>query len=360
MVIAARFFNRENEKQSVLIAMLGGIGDYILFTASLKGYRQAFPESNIVFVGRKELFSLINHCPYIDYFVDVNNELFRRKITEKIRVAKKIAQFKFSFFINVSYSSSHEYIENPVLIWSNARKRVVYKSNNGQDSRDYSVYNDIIESYDEKEFEIYRNNRLVSHLGILNYNEIQTKIWGMEGRYAKQLLEEYKIKDNYYVVFPGAYSIEKCWPVNRFIKVIKELSSFKDEVIICGSNRDSKISRTIINETGNLCLDLTSKTSTFELAAIISRAKFVISNDTAAVHIASALNVQCFAILGGGHYGRFLPYPFPSSIKTFSSNSTNCFWCNWKCQFNEIRCILDVSVEEVTSAIISQIYDSAI
>ena len=61
--------------------------------------------------------------------------------------------------------------------------------------------------------------------------------------------------------------------------------------------------------------------------------KLLISNETSAIHIAAALDVQSICILGGGHYGRFTPYPLDSYKKRPISvvNEMFCFQCNWNC-----------------------------
>ena len=81
--------------------------------------------------------------------------------------------------------------------------------------------------------------------------------------------------------------------------------------------------------------DLTGKTSLPELAKIIKSAELLISNDSAAVHIASAVRKKLICISNGERFGRFLPYPneifdkgyyvYPAMIKnnskTFDENS---------------------------------------
>ena len=50
------------------------------------------------------------------------------------------------------------------------------------------------------------------------------------------------------------------------------------------------------------------KTNINELIEAIRDAEFLITNETSAVHIAESVTTKSFCILGGGHFGRFLPY----------------------------------------------------
>ena len=82
-------------------------------------------------------------------------------------------------------------------------------------------------------------------------------------------------------------------------------------------------------------INLVDKTTLTELIEIIRLARILISNDTSAIHIAAGVDTQSVCILGGGHYGRFLPYP--DSIEGIKPaiviNKMSCFGCNWHCKF---------------------------
>lgn len=55
--------------------------------------------------------------------------------------------------------------------------------------------------------------------------------------------------------------------------------------------------------------DFTGRTILTELVFIISKAEFIVSNETLAPHIAVAVNISVVCISNGNHFGRFTPYP---------------------------------------------------
>jgi ADP-heptose:LPS heptosyltransferase len=72
--------------------------------------------------------------------------------------------------------------------------------------------------------------------------------------------------------------------------------------------------------------------------------------------MAAAVGTPAVCILGGGHYGRFLPYqiekrttrPLPIAV----SYKMDCFGCNWKCAHaKEVKgampCVANISVSQV-------------
>ena len=101
---------------------------------------------------------------------------------------------------------------------------------------------------------------------------------------------------------------------------------------------------------------LAGKTSLQQLTTIIAGAQLLVSNETSAVHIAAAVGVPSVCIVGGGHYGRFVPYdekvgdhrPLP----LVATRKMECFGCNWVCKFHPAKgkpmpCIEEIPVDTV-------------
>ena len=84
----------------------------------------------------------------------------------------------------------------------------------------------------------------------------------------------------------------------------------------------------------------------------------LIGNDSASVHVASAVNTPSIAFVGGGHYDHFLPYPstlpdiYNPSVVEFKMD---CYGCNWKCPFQvsselPVPCINSITLESAMRA----------
>jgi ADP-heptose:LPS heptosyltransferase len=79
---------------------------------------------------------------------------------------------------------------------------------------------------------------------------------------------------------------------------------------LAGSPADDAIARRIQQVAGGVPLDnLCGQTSLPELAALLSQARLLISNDTVAAHLATQLGTPCVVVLMGENYGEFFPYP---------------------------------------------------
>jgi len=84
-----------------------------------------------------------------------------------------------------------------------------------------------------------------------------------------------------------------------------------------------------------------------------------VGNDTSAVHIAAAVGTPSVCILGGGHYGRFLPYATETDKQVSPipvTHQMDCFNCNWQCtqphrKGDAAPCISNIQVNQVFEAI---------
>jgi ADP-heptose:LPS heptosyltransferase len=84
-------------------------------------------------------------------------------------------------------------------------------------------------------------------------------------------------------------------------------------------------------------LNLAGKTTLIDLAELIRAAKLLIGNESGAVHLAAAVGTPSVSIVGGGHYGRFIPYDIAADDECVAPipviHRMECYGCNWKCIF---------------------------
>ncbi|MHC4745675.1 MAG: glycosyltransferase family 9 protein, partial [Planctomycetota bacterium] len=90
----------------------------------------------------------------------------------------------------------------------------------------------------------------------------------------------------------------------------KLLSMYPDvPVIICGTEKDKQAAEKIVGLANhpnihNLC----GLTTVRQLAALIAQSRLCISGESAPAHFAAVANRPHVVLIGGGHFGRFMPY----------------------------------------------------
>lgn len=345
----------QNKKQiadSVLILALGGIGDFIMLTASLQSYRKVFQKDTIVIVGREELLPLIDKNPFSFHFIGINYKKFRFGIIERFKLFTKLKEYNVKICINTSYSSSHEFIEHRIIKWTKSDKNICLQCLDKIDKRDYSIYTDIIQQKTDKMFEIQRNNEVLCYLGGKDHYDEKTYIWGLSDQIVQKIKTKYQIDHNCYAIFAGSGVKKKCWNISNFITIIKALSNYGLKPILLGSKLEQEDNQKIVRSLPKInVLDLTLETDLIETSAIIKNSKFIISNDSSAAHIAKSVGTKAFVILGGGHYGRFLPYQ-DNLVEVFTNlEFEKCFYCQWECVYDSFKCLQTVTPEEILKRI---------
>jgi ADP-heptose:LPS heptosyltransferase len=151
--------------------------------------------------------------------------------------------------------------------------------------------------------------------------------------YINNINNDYKaiFSNPYCIVFIGGSADIRKWSLSNWKKMIAHiLSTYTEDIVIAGGPNDKVLADDLIQAfSGNSRIsNLAGKTSLYQLIQLISGAKWMISNETSAPHMAAAVNTPVLVICNGNHYGRFIPYPkevydkhytvFPKEIDTLS------------------------------------------
>lgn len=168
-----------------------------------------------------------------------------------------------------------------------------------------------------------------------------------------------KAAGDYLVIFPGAGKLTRTWDPQKFIGLIKLIRQHSAKAIyLAGSCAETGTAAYITENlpSGNV-INLVGKTALPELVRLIGNAASVIANETSALHIAAATQTRSVCVLGGGHFGRFAPYPQHIENRPLCVyQEMDCYRCNWNCRYNTdpgeaFPCISAVALSEVWDAV---------
>jgi len=90
-----------------------------------------------------------------------------------------------------------------------------------------------------------------------------------------------------------------------------------------------------------------------EFVDYVARAHCVISAESAAAHITTAMDKRGIFILGGGHFGFFAPWR-RSTLQTWLQLPMSCYGCDWHCIHPEVKCIRDLPPSFLAEALALQ------
>lgn len=148
----------------------------------------------------------------------------------------------------------------------------------------------------------------------------------------------------YAVIVPGARWKTKRWPPAKFSRLALKLPI---KSVIVGSKSESLLSKQIAGESGGKAISVAGKTSLKELSGIISKARFVVTNDSGPMHFAAAHGVPVFALFGPTNPAQTGPYGKGHTIITAGVECAPCF----KKRCGDVKCMEKIPVSKVLGAI---------
>ena len=154
-------------------------------------------------------------------------------------------------------------------------------------------------------------------------------------------------------VAPGARWPTKRWPVERFAEVTQELAREKQAaVVILGGPDETQLARTLCDKLDVPVVNGAGTLSLMNSAALLSRCRLLISNDSGLMHMATALRVPVVAIFGPT-VQEFGFYPFQARAEVVSE-SLSCRPCSTKgsryCPRGHHACMQDIPNARVLGA----------
>jgi ADP-heptose:LPS heptosyltransferase len=349
------FLRNGSEKNCILIVRLDAIGDFVMWSNAAALYREQYAERKIVLVANAAWHDLATRLPFWDEVIAVDIRKFAFNPVYRCKILLQVNRVQAALAIQPTLSRS--FITGDAVIL--ASKAPVRIGSLGDESNIHPYwkrisdkwYTTLIPVSETVISEFERSAEFVQQSGFKGYSAVLPHFPVMGS-----LAADLKPQEPYCIIFPGASSIGKQWPVEHFAALMNKISEkYKLQILLCGGAGEVELCETVLQASGNEnCISLAGKTKLWELAELIRGSRFLISNDTSASHIAAAVDTPSVCILGGGHFGRFHPYPeyLEGNRPVAVFHMLPCFNCNWVCtQSTDLTrswpCVSSVKVETV-------------
>jgi ADP-heptose:LPS heptosyltransferase len=271
-------------KKKILIIQTAFIGDVVLATSLIEslGATKLYKISILVRSGNEAL--LENH-PHLDKILVWNKK--KNKFKNLIELLFKIRKEKFDVVINLQRFGSTGFLTS----FSGAKNKIGFSKNPFSFLFNKRVEHDITEAGSLHEIE--RNHKLIKHLEGIPSLPLKLKLYPSDSDL--QSIEKH-ITSPIIIIAPGSVWFTKQFPIKKWIDFLNEMPKIA-KVVFIGGPEDSKIADEIMskNETQN-CVNLCGHLSFLQSAALLSKALRVFVNDSAPLHIASAMNAKTTAV----------------------------------------------------------------
>ncbi len=147
---------------------------------------------------------------------------------------------------------------------------------------------------------------------------------------------------------PGAeYGPAKCWPLESFAALARQLEDSGYEVWLLGSAKDEPAGAEIAaaSKARNLC----GKTSLEDVIDLLGYAAHAVSNDSGLMHIAAAVGTHVHAVYGSSSPNFTPPLTERRTIHWLDLECSPCF--KRECPLGHLRCLREISPDAVTKGI---------
>jgi heptosyltransferase-2 len=345
----------------ILILALSGIGDALMFSPSLKLLRTSYPSAKIdmlvMFKGAKDVYQNNPNLSNLIHF-----DFLKEGIANSLKFVLGLRK-KYDISINVYPSNRKEYNIISFLIGSNVRIAVRYKRKNFLNLgwlNNYSI------EEDDTSHNVVTNVRMIEPL----INKLTSDIPPMEifiskedEQFAKQYLKSLDITDDDFVIglHPGCATlknhIKRRWEPEKFIELSKKLiSDFEAKIFVFGGPEEKELKDKIIQGISSSNANSVETGTLLQSAAIMKRCNLFVTNDSALMHVASALQLNVAAIIGPTN--TYYIHPWKTNYKIISLNleCSPCFFYSPKplsCSRDDVKfkCIKELSVDFALSSI---------
>lgn len=264
----------------VLIEVNSNVGDLVMNVPILNYFKNSFDDISFDIIADKRSASLLSE------FKGVENIFIKEKNTkQKTKLFIKLLKNKYDYAIGLRSDAV------PLVIRA---KKKLYKTD-----RDSSINGKVPET-------IYHFS-ILKKLFDIDEKELDTFIsFSDESLNKLKNLINYKDNDNLLIIGPGATFVDKTWPKENFIKLINILKENFTKVVLLGAPNEFELCKEISDLTGTI--NLASKTTLSQIAAIVTLGKLFIGNDSGLGHIAAAQGINTLSIFGLADPIRYTPF----------------------------------------------------
>ena len=267
---------------NILIIKHGSLGDIAQISGVLRDIRETYSDKNIFILTTLPYLELLSKCPYLDGVL-IDKRLPRWNIVYLIKLKKLLNRLNFSHVYDLQNSSRTSFYRKfmfNIPNWSST-ETILKKNEKKKDFDNESVL---------KRFKIQLDNSNIK----TNYTLKPDFSWSKTN--VDKIVNQY-FGGKFILLFPfcSPQLPHKKWPYfNDLIKIIKSKHPNFEIVVapaVSEIEESKKIKSTMITN-NNKPLNI------MELAGLITKASFVIANDTGPAHMSAHLGKMGVVLFG--------------------------------------------------------------
>jgi heptosyltransferase-3 len=352
----------------IIISRTDNLGDVILTLPMAGILKQYFPDSTIIFLGKKYTKPILDACEHVDEFLDWDelkqmldtgcwmeaSGKIQADIILHVFPRKEIQKLAKTAKIPIRISSSHRWYS-----WLYCNKLIHY-SRKKSNLHEAQLNLKLLEPLGiTKEFPL---SEIPSYYGLTKltmaplhhgttapYKRSEDGEWRIENGGQKSEVREVRGVFNL-ILHPKSKGSAREWGLDNFSKLIGLLPEDKFRISVTGTKEEGALMKDFLYQHRNRINDMTGKLSLSELLAFINSCDGLVAASTGPLHIAAALGKRAIGI-----YAPMRPI-FPARWAPLGKNATylvldkKCDACR---KSGNCECIRAITPEQVVGKLLN-------
>jgi len=278
----------------VLIIGPSNIGDAVLTADVIASARRRFPDAHLALVVGERAASLFTGDPRLQTLVELSRF---DSLLGRLRLAAALWRYHPHLVVDLRHTL-YPLLLKPLAAWRYLR-RPPKKLTHMREHQLWKLYQQV------PEVRVSSRLKAQGKSGSLQPSafSLQPSLWWSEKDLAhvEQLWRRWRFDDaqRVVVICPGARSHIKRWTTDGFARVADRLTVELGVVVIFAGEPDERpVVEEILGMMARRAHSAVGVTTIRQLGALMARAQLVITNDSAALHVASAVQTPTVAIFG--------------------------------------------------------------
>lgn len=264
------------------------LGDVIVTMPALHALKTAYPNSELVLIGRenhRELFegreSPVDRVIPLPPMIQFDRPL---SISPDHEIFQRLRDESFDLVLQLHGGGRHS---NRFVNLMAPRHSVGAKTEDAEELTTFCSYNRF-------QHEVLRQFEILSLIDVTGpFSKPELRYSSEEKERGRKILSSFKCQDQIVLVNPGAKDPRRRWPVEKFGMVAKRLSE-KGATVLINAGPDEK---ELAEEVKRFCPEAVIISPTLkDLIGILVNCDLVVSNDTGTMHLALALRIPTVAL----------------------------------------------------------------
>jgi len=351
------------KKNKILILALSGIGDALMFTPAVKELRRIYPNSVIdavvMYGGVKDIYSRLSYFNNIYHFNFINQKFYP--------ALKFVSQFmgEYDTSINVYPSNRKEYNVISFLIGAKRRLAINY---NRKDCVNLGFLNNLRIQEDDQFHNVEENIKLIeklSHQQINQIGKLEFNLLKEDYVFAESYFDNANVQNSDLLIgfHPGCSTLKnhanRRWATEKFGRLAKLLvEKHSAKIFVFGGKDEDELKNQVISfaQSGNIFSVRTENLA--QTAAIMSRMKVFVTNDSSLMHVASALALNVVSLIGPTNLNYIHPWKTNYKVSSLNLECSPCFYYSPKpltCIRTDVKykCIRELEIDNVYKNVLS-------